>query len=24
VRAPGDLSSVPPHFSWGLRPCGLK
>jgi hypothetical protein len=23
VRAPGNLSSVSPHFSWGLRPCGL-
>jgi hypothetical protein len=22
--APGNLSSVSPHFSWGLRPCGLK
>jgi hypothetical protein len=24
VRAPGNLSSVSPHFSWGLRPCGLN
>jgi hypothetical protein len=24
VRAPGNLPSVSPHFSWGLRPRGLK